>query len=333
MTPLLDTHGRQIRYVRISVTDRCTLRCQYCMPPSGVEWIPHERIMRYEEYLRIMGICVPRGVEKVRITGGEPLLRKGLTDFISCLSRMEGLRDISLTTNGVLLPSMAAGLKSAGLNRLNISLDTLDRERFLHITRVDAFDQVMDGIRAAVDAGFSPIKINVVAIRGVNDDEIPAFVSLAMRYDAEVRFIELMPLGCASRFGDSEIISAPEIRGVIEDRFGPLEEEEYLSGPARVYRIPGAKGRIGLIGALSEGNFCGKCNRIRITASGHLRACLFSDSEVDLLGPMRQGITDEELQALIEEGVEKKALRHGICAGNPPGMEASRATTMNTLGG
>jgi GTP 3',8-cyclase len=333
MTPLEDSHGRLIRYVRISITDRCNLRCGYCMPASGVEWIPHERIMRYEEYLRILGICLSRGVEKVRITGGEPLLRKGLLDFISSVSRMEGLKDLSLTTNGVLLPSMAADLKKAGLNRLNISLDTLDKEKFLHITGVDVFDKVIAGIRAAADAGFSPIKINVVAIRGVNDDEITAFASLTTRYDAEIRFIELMPVGCAYRFGGGEIIGAPEIRETIEARFGPLEEVVYQGGPARVYRIAGAKGRIGLIGALSEHNFCSKCNRIRITASGRLRACLFSEKEIDLLGPMRQGISDPELQALIEEGVETKGQRHGICAGNPLGTEAGGKTLMNTLGG
>ena len=304
VTPLIDTHGRRIRYVRISITDRCNLRCRYCMPASGVEWIPHEHIMRYEEYLRVLGIWVNRGMEKVRITGGEPLLRKGLVEFVRSVSLLKGIRDLSLTTNGVLLPSMASELKQAGLNRLNISLDTLDREKFIHITQVNAFDRVIAGIRAAADAGFAPIKINVVAIRGVNDGEIPAFASLARQYDAEVRFIELMPMGCASRFGSPEIIRAPEIRRIIEASLGALEEVEYGGGPARVYRFAGAKGLIGLIGALSEHDFCGKCNRIRITASGRLRPCLFSDSEVDLLGPMRRGITDAELEALIEEGVE-----------------------------
>lgn len=333
MTPLFDTHGRRIRYVRISITDRCTLRCRYCMPSSGVEWIPHENIMRYEEYLRILNICAARGVEKVRVTGGEPLLRKGLTEFIHNISLLGGIRDLSLTTNGVLLASMAGDLKKAGLNRLNISLDTLDKEKFTHITGVNAFDQVIAGIRAAADEGFSPIKINVVAIRGFNDDEIPAFAGLAVKYDAEVRFIELMPMGCAARFGSCEIMGAPEIRDIIQAKFGPLEEIEYGSGPARVYGIPGAKGRIGLIGALSEHNFCGKCNRIRITASGRLRSCLFSDQEIDLLGPMRQGIDDSELEALIEIGVKMKGLKHGLCAGNPPETGPHCMTMMNTLGG
>jgi GTP 3',8-cyclase len=246
---------------------------------------------------------------------------------------LEGLEDLSLTTNGVLLSPMAAGLREAGLNRVNISLDTLDREKFTHMARVDAYDQVIAGIRAAEDAGFSPIKINVVAIRGFNDCEIPAFAELAMRFHAEVRFIELMPMGCACRFEGREVISAPEIKDVIERRFGVLEEVEYLSGPARVYRIPGEKGRIGLIGAMSEHDFCGKCNRVRITASGKLRPCLFSDAEIDLLGPMRQGISDSGLEALIEEGVEEKGLKHGMCAGNTPGTGTRCDTLMNTLGG
>jgi len=333
LKPLLDTHGRQIRYIRVSITDRCNLRCRYCMPSSGVQWIPHEKIMRYEEYLRVLRICVTRGVEKVRITGGEPLRRKGLTEFVHCISLMEGLKDLSLTTNGVLLASLAEELKKAGLNRLNISLDTLDRDKFNHITRVDAYDRVIAGIRAAADLGFSPIKINVVAIRGFNDDEIPAFADLTRQFDAEIRFIELMPLGCVPRYGSQEIMSAPEIRKIIEAGFGPLEEIEYSGGPARVYRIPGARGRIGLIGAMSEHAFCGRCNRMRITSSGRLRPCLFSENEIDLIGPMRQGISDAELEALIEEGVRQKGLKHGVCPGNPAASEEDCRTMMNVLGG
>jgi cyclic pyranopterin phosphate synthase len=303
------------------------------MPASGVEWIPHERIMKFEEYLRIMRIFAARGVDKVRVTGGEPLLRKGLTEFIHQLSGIGGIKDLSLTTNGMLLPSMAAELKKAGLNRLNISLDTLDKEKFTHIARVDAFDQVMAGIRAAEEEGFAPIKINVVAIRGFNDDEIPAFAALAMEHDTEVRFIELMPMGCATRFGECEIIGVPEIREILEAEFGTLEEIEYRGGPARVYRVPGARGRIGLIGALSQSGFCRKCNRIRITASGRLRPCLFSDAEIDMVGPMRQGISDADLEALIVQGVMMKGLRHGLCAENHQEAASHGGTMMNTLGG
>lgn len=333
MKPLIDTHGRHIRYVRISVTDRCNLRCSYCMPPLGVEWIPHDRIMRYEEYLRIVRICSTRGVEKVRITGGEPLVRKGIKDLIQSIGQIEGIRDLSLTTNGVLLSSMAHDLKAAGLNRLNISLDTLDKDKFIHITRVDAFDRVIAGIQSAVDVGFSPVKINVVAIRGFNDDEVPAFAGLTKRYDVEVRFIELMPMGCATRYGDCEIIASPEIRNIIEERYGPLEDVKYDHGPARVYRIKGALGRVGLIGAMSEQAFCSRCNRIRITANGHLRPCLFSEKEIDLLTPMRNGISDQELEILIEQGVRSKKLNHGLCSGSSPASHQGCPTLMNTLGG
>jgi cyclic pyranopterin phosphate synthase len=333
MKPLIDEYNRQIHYVRISITDRCNFRCRYCMPSSGIEWIPHEYIMRYEEFLRVLRICIARGVDKVRITGGEPLIRKGVVPFIRCIREMQGLRDLSLTTNGVMLDTMAGSLKKAGLNRLNISLDTLDREKFAHITRVDAFERVIAGIRRAFDAGLSPIKINVVAIRGFNDDEIPAFAEMTRRSPVEVRFIELMPMGCATRYGEYELIGAPEIREKIEERFGTLEPVEYNHGPAKVYRIRGAQGTIGLIGALSEHAFCGRCNRIRITANGHLRPCLFSGEEIDLLTPMRQGISDRELEALIEEGVKMKKLNHGLCAGTSSAAGQGCSTLMNTLGG
>jgi cyclic pyranopterin phosphate synthase len=331
--PLIDTHGRHIRYVRVSITDRCNLRCRYCMPPSGVEWIPHDRIMRYEEYLRMIRICSSRGVDKVRITGGEPLVRRGIKEFIENIREIEGVKDLSLTTNGVLLSSMAHDLKAAGLSRLNISLDTLNKDKFIHITGVDAFDRVIAGIQSAVDAGFQPVKINVVAIRGFNDDEIPSFAGLTRRYDVEVRFIELMPMGCATRYGDCEVIASPEIRRMIAEKYGPLEDVRYDHGPARVYRIKGAPGRIGLIGAMSEQSFCGRCNRIRITANGHLRPCLFSEREIDLLTPMRNGISDEELEFLIEQGVKSKKLNHGLCSGSSPASRHGCPTLMNTVGG
>lgn len=333
MKPLIDTHQRRIRYVRISLTDRCNLRCRYCMPPTGVEWIPHENIMRYEEFMRILNICVSRGVDKVRLTGGEPLLRKNLIPFIRCISELDGMKDLSLTTNGVMLASMAHDLKKAGLNRLNISLDTLDRKKFAYITRVDAFERVMQGIQSAFDAGLTPVKLNVVAIRGFNDDEIPAFAKMTFDSPVEVRFIELMPMGCAARYGECELIGAPEIRQIIEERFGTMERQEYKNGPAQVYRISGAQGTIGLIGALSEHAFCSRCNRIRITASGSIRPCLFSEEELDLLAPMRQGISDEELEALIEEGVRMKGLSHHLCTGTQLASGQGCPSLMSALGG
>jgi len=333
MKPLTDNYQRQIRYLRISITDRCNLRCRYCMPATGVEWIPHEHIMRYEEFLRIVRIGVSRGVDKVRITGGEPLLRKGLIPFIRGLKELDGLKDLSLTTNGVMLYSMAQDLKNAGLNRLNISLDTLSREKFSHITRVDAFERVSAGIRRSFDVGLSPVKVNVVAIRGFNDDEIPAFAEMTLNSPVEVRFIELMPMGCATRYGKCELIGAPEIRDIIEKRFGALQKVEYKHGPAQVYRIGGAKGTIGLIGALSEHAFCSRCNRIRITACGSLRPCLFAEEELNLRVPMRQGISDHELELLIEEGVGMKNLNHRLCTGSHTAADQGCRTLMSSLGG
>lgn len=315
MKPLVDLHGRRIRYMRISVTDRCNMRCRYCMPSGGVEWVPHEQVLSYEELLRIMRICVRRGVEKVRITGGEPLLRKGIVDFIAQVSGIDGLRDLTLTTNGILLESMAPRLKAAGLKRVNVSLDTLDKEKFAYITGIDAIDDVVRGICAAHEHGLSPVKINVVAIRGFNDQEVAAFARLTVELPVEVRFIELMPVGCITKYPEHENISASEIKEAIEQRYGPLEEQPRGLGPAWIFRIPNAKGRIGVIGALSERDFCGSCNRIRITATGQLRPCLFSEEQLDLKGPMRAGISDDDLEVLIEEGVRRKPPGHGLCRG------------------
>lgn len=332
MAPLVDLHGRRIRYVRISVTDRCNLRCRYCMPLGGVQWVPHDSVLTHEEMLRVLRICIRRGVEKVRITGGEPLLRKGVVDFVAQVKAIDGLEDLSLTTNGILLESMALPLKEAGLKRVNVSLDTLDRDKFSHITGVDAFNEVIRGICAAQEHGLSPVKINVVAIRGFNDGEIVNFVKLTKTLPVEVRFIELMPVGCITKYPEHENISADEIKDAIERHFGPLDQVERGLGPAWMYRIPGARGNIGLIGALSERDFCGSCNRVRITATGQLRPCLFSEDQVDLLGPMRSGVSDEELECLIEDGVRRKPPGHGVCKGMDM-VHDVRRSTMSVIGG
>lgn len=332
MNPLVDLHHRHIRYVRVSVTDRCNLRCRYCMPSSGIEWVPHEHIMSYEEYLRILRICIHRGVEKVRITGGEPLIRKGLPAFIASIGSIAELKDLSLTTNGILLSSMAAQLKESGLMRVNVSLDTLDREKFAYITRVDAIEKVIEGILVALENELTPVKINVVAIRGFNDDEIPAFAHLTIEMPIEVRFIELMPIGCVSRYPEHKRISAAQIKGAIEQIYGALEPLEGGLGPARISRIPGAQGSIGIIASMSENSFCGTCNRIRIAATGTLRPCLFSREQFDLLGPMRKGISEKALEELIEEGVKKKPPSHGACRGEQIVQEGP-GSQMFTIGG
>ena len=325
MNTLTDTHGRRIRYLRISVTDRCNLRCRYCMPEHGVDWLSHDRIMRYEEFLRLIRVGARLGVDKVRLTGGEPLVRKDFLDFVANVSRIEGIADLSLTTNAVLLQAMAPALRAHGIGRLNISLDTLDKKKFAYITRTDAFEQVVSGIQAAKDEGLR-IKINVVAIRGFNDDEILDFAQLTCKEPVEVRFIELMPMGCAARYDPSQTIKAFEIRRRIEQGMGRLDKMVSGLGPAALYRIPGAPGTIGFIEPVSERSFCARCNRIRISANGSLRPCLFSDRQLDLLGPLRQGVDDGGLEDLIRAGVALKPLS---------GLDINQGckTLMSTIGG
>jgi GTP 3',8-cyclase len=323
---LIDGFSRRIRYLRISITDRCNLRCRYCMPDEGVEWLPHEGIMRYEEMLRVIRICSEMGVDKVRLTGGEPLIRKGLLGFIENIKEIKGINDLSLTTNGVLLYEAAQNLKSAGITRLNISLDTLDKEKYLYITKVDAFDSVMKGIEKAIELGFI-VKINVVAISGFNDDEINDFALHTIDKDIEIRFIELMPMGCAARFGNGSVFKADELKDIIESEYGILVPATGGLGPARVYKIKGAKGKIGFIDPMTEHSFCRRCNRIRLTANGQLKLCLFSEDSIDLLNIMRKGISDKELSSLIMESVKLKP-SHGIHIDGKNGKGA-----MNRIGG
>ena len=323
---LIDGFSRKIRYLRISITDRCNLRCRYCMPEEGVEWLPHEGIMRYEEMLRVIRICSEMGVDKVRLTGGEPLVRKGLLGFIESIREIKGINDLSLTTNGVLLFEAAQSLKLAGITRLNISLDTLDKEKYSYITKVDAFDSVMNGIEKSIELGFI-IKINVVAIAGFNDDEISGFARRTIDNNIEIRFIELMPMGCAARFGNGCVFRANELKGIIESELGILEPSASGLGPAKVYKIKGAKGKIGFIDPMTEHSFCRRCNRIRLTASGQLKLCLFSEDGIDLLNAMRKGISDKELSSLIMESVKLKP-SHGIQIDGKNGSGA-----MNRIGG
>ncbi len=323
---LIDGFSREIRYLRISITDRCNLRCRYCMPDEGVQWLPHEGIMRYEEMLRVIRICSEMGVDKIRLTGGEPLIRKDLLGFIERIREIKGINDLSVTTNGVFLYDMAQELKIAGITRLNISLDTLNKEKFSYITRVDAFDNVMQGIGKAIELGFI-VKINVVAISGFNDDEIGDFAKHTIDKDIEVRFIELMPMGCAARFGNGSLFKANELKDIIESEFGTLDPVKGGLGPARVFKIKGARGKIGFIDPMTEHSFCRRCNRIRLTANGHLKLCLFSEESIDLLGMIRKGISDAELSSFIKESVRSKP-SHGIHIEGKNGKGA-----MNRIGG
>jgi len=308
---------RIINYLRLSLTDRCNLRCIYCMPEEGVRFIPHEEILSYEEMLRLVSIAVLAGIRKVRLTGGEPLVRKDVLPFIKKLSEVPGLEEITLTTNGVLLKEFAQGLKECGICRINISMDTLRPDRFRRITGRDYFDRVWEGIHEAERVGFDPIKINVVALKGINDDEITDFARLTLKNPYHVRFIEFMPVGDRNGWCNERFISVDDIRDRIR-ALGPLDPvpHETLDGPAQRYILRGAKGEVGFIGALSN-HFCDRCNRLRLTAEGHLRGCLFSDQECDLKTPLRQGKREGEILKLILETIRRKPAGHGIAFPEP----------------
>jgi len=308
---------KPINYLRLSVTDRCNLRCVYCMPEEGIDFLPHSSILTYEEMLRLVKISARSGIRKVRLTGGEPLVRKGFIGFLEKLCEIEELEEITLTTNGVLLKEYAKPLKECGICRLNVSLDTLKAERFLQVTGRDYFDRVWEGILEAEKCGFNPLKINVVAIRGVNDEEILDFARLTVEKPYHVRFIELMPVGKENIWSDERFISIEEILSAIEP-LGPLRPilSNSLDGPAKRYILEGGKGEIGLIGAMSH-HFCDSCNRLRLTAEGHLRTCLFSDQEIDVKTPLREGKGDDYILGLLTSAAINKTKDRGPIESGP----------------
>lgn len=310
-----DRYGRQIDYLRISITDRCNLRCIYCMPAEGVSDKAHEEILRFEEILRVVQVALQIGISKFRLTGGEPLLRKGVIPFIRALALLPGVADLAVTTNGTLLGRLGEQLRDAGVNRLNISLDTLDPDKFQRITRRGDFQQVWNGILDAIKLGFQPIKLNVVALKGFNDSEWVDFARLTLDYPLHVRFIELMPIGTSWNMAAS-FASCGEVRGTIEKEFGELNSIHTVqgSGPAEYYTLPEAKGTIGFIHAMSN-HFCRSCNRLRLTADGKLRPCLHDQHEVDLRGALRSGASAEELQRLFSEAIALKPANHHVATG------------------
>ena len=301
---LIDNFKRVIDYIRISITDRCNLRCKYCFDGS-FNFIPHEELLSYEEIIRFVKACASLGVTKVRLTGGEPLARKGIPYLLNEINRVPGIEDISLTTNGVFLGDKILELKEAGLKRVNISLDTLKRERFAYITGIDAFDDVIMSIEKAMYAGLNPIKINTVIIKGFNDDEILDFAKLAKTFNHHIRFIEYMPFGDSNMWDKTKIISSAEI----EERIRSLYELEPFAskdkGPAKMFKIKGGAGKIGFISPVSS-HICSECNRLRLTASGMIRPCLFSDTEYDVKALIRSGKSDEEIKAFIRDTVNVK---------------------------
>jgi cyclic pyranopterin phosphate synthase len=311
--PYLDNFNRPISYLRVSVTDRCNLRCVYCMPPGGIPWRPHEEILRYEEIETVVRAAAELGISKVRLTGGEPLVRLGIVNLVAMLARIPGMDDLAMTTNGTLLTRYADELKAAGLQRVNVSLDTLRPERFRTITRLGDLSDTLEGIAAAKEAGLVPVKVNTVVIRGLNDDEVVDFARLTRAPDWHVRFIEVMPLGDKADWADNGYVPMGEVRARIERELGKLVPAKLVTGggPARYYRLPGAQGTIGFITPISE-HFCYQCNRLRLTADGKLRPCLLSDYEIDLRTPLRQGASAEEIKALIIEGIRNKPERHHL---------------------
>ncbi len=306
MNKLIDNFGREISYLRVSITDRCNYRCIYCKPEEQFEFIPHEEILRYEEIVEIIEEAVNLGVTKVRITGGEPLARKGVVDFIKKLREIKKLEDISLTTNGFFLSEYAEKLKDAGLNRVNISLDSLQEEKYKRITRGGSLEKALKGIDSALKAGLLPIKINTVLIRGINDDEVEDFVRLTLGRPLNIRFIEFMPSGeeLKDNYRD-KFISVLEIKESLAEKysFRPIDINSG-NGPAKYYQIKGGQGTIGFITALSQ-HFCKTCNRIRLTSEGKLRPCLFSNIEVDIKQAIRNAKTDDKI-------IRSKIIRNNI---------------------
>ncbi len=321
---LVDSFGRSITYLRVSVTDRCNFRCVYCMPPEGIARRSHESIMRYEEIAEVVRVAAGLGVRKVRLTGGEPLVRLGLPRLVRMIADIEGIEDISLTTNGILLEKMAAELKDAGLNRVNVSLDTLNAEKFSRITRGGSLETTLRGLEAAEKHGLAPIKINAVAMRGVNDDELVDLARLSLDHPWNVRFIELMPVNNQQPWGpgfpDPSQIYLPiaEIKKALEPlELAPLPGSSH-DGPAREYSLAGGpaagRGNIGFISPLSN-HFCEQCNRLRLTADGSFRPCLLQDVEVPFLAAMRAG---EPLLPYIQKAIMVKPLGHELSQAHLP---------------
>ncbi len=310
---LIDPYNRRLNYLRLSITDKCNLNCLYCSPGRLVPKLSQEDILSYEEILRLVSIAVPLGITKVRITGGEPLVRKGLYDFIRELHKIKGIEDIALTTNGVLLNENVERLVGSGLKRINVSLDTLSPEKFRKITGVDAFSQVWEGIQKAFQNGFSPIKINTVALRNINEDELVDIARLSFTYPFHFRFIEYMPVGVSEKKSGSSLYTN-EIKQGFTQHIGRLisvDHNKINDGPAERFRFDGAAGEVGFISAMSH-HFCNNCNRLRLTARGQIRSCLLSDHQEDIKTPLRRGASDEELSAIFLKAAITKGLHHSL---------------------
>lgn len=312
---LIDSYGREIRDLRISITDRCNFRCTYCLPEEGIEWLPRSELLTFEEITAISRIFVERFyIDSIRLTGGEPTVRAQLPRLVAMLASLtthEGNKvNLSMTTNGVTLPLVAEPLRDAGLDRINISLDTLRADRFLQITKRPQFERVLEGIEAAQSAGFHPLKVNVVAMKGINDDEIVDFAAFGRERDLQVRFIEFMPLDGANAWERTDVLSADEILAQIASVY-PVDPIERTHAPATTYRYRDGKGSFGIIPSVTK-PFCGDCDRVRLSAEGKIRTCLFALDEHDLRGLVRENATPEQLTAKIEAIIATKWAGHSI---------------------
>lgn len=326
---LNDAFNRTVNYMRISVTDRCNMRCLYCMPEEGVPWIPHGNILSYEEITRIVSATAGLGMRRLRITGGEPLVRRDLSELVAMLAAVPGIEDLALSTNAVLLAEHAGALAAAGLKRVNVSLDSLNPEHFTRIARRDYLWRALAGIAAAEEVGLTPIKINCVAMRGYNDDELAAMAGLSIERAYHVRFIEIMPLHSNAGWQAdwfmpaAEILDRVRVLGELEPCTGPNG-----NGPARYWRLRGARGTVGVISPMTH-TYCESCNRVRLTADGQLRLCLFGDQQIDLRTPVRQGATAAELGAIFREAIMGKPERHHLGLG----QTCSNLHALSQIGG
>ncbi|MFB9733068.1 GTP 3',8-cyclase MoaA [Ornithinimicrobium kibberense] len=316
--PLVDRYGRVHRDLRISVTDRCSLRCTYCMPEQGVPWLPRDTMLSTEEVVRLADVAVGMGIEEIRLTGGEPLLRRDLVDVVAGLAALDPAPEISMTTNGVGLARIAEDLKAAGLTRVNVSIDTLDRETFIELAKRDRLADTLAGIEASAAAGLVPVKLNTVLMRGVNDTEAPDLLAFALEHGYQLRFIEQMPLDAQHQWDRTQMITGEEILEKLRTRFEltAMPDDTRGSAPAELFLVDGGPATVGVIASVTM-PFCGTCDRVRLTADGMIRNCLFATGETDLRTPLREGASDEQLADLFRESIGAKLPGHGI---NEPGF-------------
>ncbi len=326
--PALDGYGRRIDYLRVSLTDRCNMRCVYCMPAVGAHFAPRPELLTNDELLLVVRAAAAAGFRKLRLTGGEPTLRQGLVELVRAMKAVPGIEQIAMTTNALRLRKLAGPLKEAGLDRVNISIDSLDPMKFRQISRGGNLDEVWAGIRAADEAGLHPIKLNAVIVRGMNDDEVLRLAELTTVHPWEFRFIEVMPLTGVAGLAEEGVVSTAELIARIEARFGPLEPYgQDPADPARRYRIPGAPGKLGFISAVTD-PFCATCNRMRLTADGRLHLCLLRDEEIDLRAAIRSGASEAEIEQIVRHAVRLKPWGHGLPEGVLPTKRG-----MSELGG